>query len=386
MKHRNIKLYYLLETVSALALGSIIPAYVLFFRQNGVTLFEVAVLAAVFEATVLVFEIPTGKFADRYGRKLSVAFGFLLFLFSGVIFLSCKSFYGFLAAEIMFGLAETFISGALEALAVDSIEETDRETLLSKLFGNRTICRSGGFLFGMIWGGYLAGIALDWLFLPLTILFGLAFVISILLKEMKNREEGENRKRAELFGLWRTIFNNRAVMALFAVGLLANFAFEPADQYWQVLFDEIRLLDPYWFGLLTGAGLVLAAVLARAGERFYKYPKAILSLLFIVVAGGFYASAELSMPYAVAGIIMFFTIKSLIQPIISTNLNIHFESAGRAASLSGYNLTCSIGEVAAGLLAGVLVGAIGVGNLFLWAGVAALMIPIVYYLLTLKPK
>jgi len=37
---------------------------------------------------------------------------------SALIFWKFRSLPGFLAAEIIFGIAETFISGALEALAV----------------------------------------------------------------------------------------------------------------------------------------------------------------------------------------------------------------------------------------------------------------------------
>ena len=118
---RNIKVFLLAETVLAACGGFILPIYVLYFRYFCITLFQVALLAAVFEASVLVFEIPTGLFADRYGRKLSVGIGFFLFAVSGLVFLLYRNFTGFLMAEVLFGLAEAFISGAGEALAVDSI-------------------------------------------------------------------------------------------------------------------------------------------------------------------------------------------------------------------------------------------------------------------------
>lgn len=387
MAERNLKLFYFIEAVTALALGIIIPAYVVYFREYGVSLLEVAVLAAVFEGTILAFELPTGKFADRFGRKLSSMVGLFLLGLSGLVFNRFLSFYGFLAAEILFGLAETFISGALEALVVDGLEEESKKTRLSRIFANRTIFRNGGLLIGMIAGGYLAGLAIETLFLPVVVIAVIALGASLFLREPKSREyRVAAAKTYSLKQLFDIVKGNRLILGLFAVGLLANFAFEPADQFWQVLLHEIRGIDIRLFGFLTGTGLVLTAILARLTERYYRRPTIFFTVVFVLVAMGFIAASKMAVYPAIAGLIAFFSLKSLIQPVFSTNLNLEYAAMNRATFLSSFNLTCSIGEVAAALAAGLMVTFLGVPNLFLAAAVVAPIIIVVFRLILLKSR
>jgi len=51
----QIKVYYLIQFLSSLAFGSIIPIYVLYFRDYQINLFQIALLAS-----ILLFELPTG--------------------------------------------------------------------------------------------------------------------------------------------------------------------------------------------------------------------------------------------------------------------------------------------------------------------------------------
>ena len=80
---RNIRIFLTTEAILAAFGGFILPIYVLYFRYFNITIFEVAILAVVFEASVLLFELPTGLFADKCGRKLSVIIGFAIFSASG---------------------------------------------------------------------------------------------------------------------------------------------------------------------------------------------------------------------------------------------------------------------------------------------------------------
>lgn len=164
--------------------GLILPVYVIYFRLYDVTLFQVALLAAVFESTIILSELPTGIFADRYGRKLSTAIGFFFLIISGAVFLGWKSFYGFLAAEIIFGIGETFISGVLEALAVDSTAENDRAGTLSRLFSARTVVKTSSLSLGMIAGGMIGGAAPKYLFLPFALILFVGLLSAFLLKEV----------------------------------------------------------------------------------------------------------------------------------------------------------------------------------------------------------
>ncbi len=363
----------------ALAGGIILPVYVVYFRHWNVTLFEVAVLAAVFEATIIVFEVPTGIFADRFGRKLSTLTGFLFFSISGFIFFSFRSFWGFLIAEIVFGVAETFISGALEALAVESLESDEQQ---AGLFASRSAFRTFGILVGMVSAGYIADKYLAELFIPVIILGVFGIVLSLLLKEVRATSEGNNGSSGSSESIIEIIAGNRAIMALFAVGLLANFVYEGPDQFWQVLFSEIKRISPLNFGYLTAIGLILVTVSIKFTERLYDKLSSYLTVIFLITAISFFVISKLSIYPAMAGIVAYFALKEFVRPAISTHLNRRFESSNRATYLSTYNLTCSVGEVLAGVIAGIVALKFGVVFIFYFSFGAALLVPLVYFILS----
>lgn len=366
--------------ILSLSGGIIFPVYVLYFREFQITLFQVAVLAAVFEATIIIFEIPTGLFADRYGRRLSTITGFILFSLAGIIFFEFRNFAGFLIAEGLFGLAETFISGAMEALAVDSIDKQERKGKLATLFANRTIIKTSALLIGMITGGLLAEWRLPALFLPLLGFSAIGAVLALLLVEPEP-EPIADKDKAPGPSLWKFIWGNPVVAALFAVGLLANFIYEPIDQFWQVLFSEIREIDPAFFGLMTASGLGLVIIFTRWLKKLYHYLTAYLAACFIILSVALYLAALSDRYPAVVGIVVYFSIKEMVRPVISTHLNRHLESKNRATYLSAYNLTCSIGEVAASLLAGILAAQFGVVFLFYFGSMTATVLIGIYLVL-----
>jgi len=161
------------------------------------------------------------------------------------------------------------------------------------------------------------------------------------------------------------------VTALFAVGLLSNFVYEPVDQFWQVLFSEVKTLGAWYFGIITAAGMVLVVIFAGFSKRLYKWP-------------GFYFSGAFIL---MAGIIVYFALKELIRPLISTHLNRHFESANRATMLSAYNMVCSIGEVIAGVMAGILAQKYGILFVFKFSIFGVLAVIMTYLSIScIRPK
>jgi DHA3 family tetracycline resistance protein-like MFS transporter len=378
---RNIRLYYAIESILSLTGGIILPVYVVYFRNFDITLFQVAFLAALFEATIIIFEVPTGTLADKYGRKLSTIIGLLLYALSGFIFFRFTNFVGFIIAEIIFGIAETFISGALEALAVDSLDESKRDNYLPKLFANRTLFKTSFLLIGILLGGFLAGSYLSNLFVPFILIALIGFVLALFLKEARIITSSEGKRKDSQFSIKQLLLRNPIVLALFAVGLFANFAYEPADQFWQVLFSEIKNIEASYFGMIAAAGLILVIAVSKFSGKLYNRLSLYLSICFILIALSLYITANLTIYPALAGIVIYFALKELIRPVISAHLNRALSSERRATYLSAYNMTCSVGEVIAGITAGLLAARFGVLFIFYFSAVAAVFVMVVFLII-----
>jgi MFS family permease len=151
--NRRVLPYYLIQFLSSLSLGVIIPVFVLYFRHRHLNLFEIAALAAIFEGSIVLFELPTGLVANLYGRKLSVVLSFFVIGAAGVIFRLSTIFWALAVAEIVQGLGETLKSGAFEAWMVDSLKEEGQDQEIRGVFARGVRFERTGYLLGLVAGG-----------------------------------------------------------------------------------------------------------------------------------------------------------------------------------------------------------------------------------------
>ncbi|MEZ5357990.1 MAG: MFS transporter [Candidatus Zixiibacteriota bacterium] len=365
---RNITVFLICEAMLASFGGFILPVYVLYFRYFGINLLQIALLAAVFEASVLVFEIPTGLFADRFGRKVSVIIGFFIFAVSGAIFIFYRDFTGFLIGEILFGLGEAFISGAAEALAVDSITSADRESMLKTVFTRRSRVRIVCTALFMMSAGWVFAQHPEFVFYP--VLIGSIGGLCAAFFFEKNPPQGNERQKffTPIIGMFRQIRVLTVLRIIFLVSLVANFSFEGADQYWQVLCSEMFDIDVTYFGVMTALGAVLAFIFV--GPVVRRFSGNLSMPLLIILLGGVAISSmpnisDILLPTL---IVIYFICKELIIPLFSTTINTVISSEGRATFLSGYNLTCSIGEVLSGVMVGYIAAYLGLPVVFVLCG------------------
>lgn len=375
----NSSVYIITEAILAAFGGFILPIYVLYFRYYNITLFEVALLAAVFEASVLIAEMPTGLLADRFGRKLSVGIGFGLFTISGLIFVLFRHLTGFIVAEVLFGVAEAFISGAAEALAVDSIPPEKKKPMLRRLYSMRSRVRIAVTAICMITAGYLFSRNVSVTFYPVLVGGATGVLITFLYIENRKSADGAapGRFLQPIRLMFRRLRSSAVLKIIFILALTANFAFEAADQYWQVLLSELFEVDVKYFGYMTAAGAILAFILV--GPVVRRSSGSVPMPLFILLVSGVIIS---SLPNAPAVIIpyllmLYFVTKELISPLFSYTINTAIGSEGRATFISGYNLTCSIGEVGSGLVVGIIASRLGLPVVFVVGGSVLVVVVIV---------
>jgi predicted MFS family arabinose efflux permease len=98
-----------------------IPVIVLFYEAQGLSLSQAVLLKAILSAAIFVGELPSGYFADRFGRKNALVLGAALWLGGWLIYCTQGSFTWFALAEILAGFGGSLVSGADSAIAYDSL-------------------------------------------------------------------------------------------------------------------------------------------------------------------------------------------------------------------------------------------------------------------------
>ena len=87
------------------------PFILLIFMQNGLTFLQIGVLYSVRDLSNYILEIPTGVFADAFGRRKSMVLAFSAYIASFLVFFFFVDFYIYILAMVLFGLGEAFRSG-----------------------------------------------------------------------------------------------------------------------------------------------------------------------------------------------------------------------------------------------------------------------------------
>jgi MFS family permease len=360
----KIRVYSIVRLLNSFALGTILPVYVLYFRHYQINLFQIAMLAAIFEASILIFEMPTGIVADTYGRKISVILSALVSVISGIFFIFFPILLGFIIAEILNGLGETLRSGALEAWLVDSLKHEGKEEKVKHAFAQGTKYRIIGNLSGLILGGYLASLDIKLVWVPFTIVF---FILNIFLF-LKMKEEyriektvsgrilskvSETIKRSLI-----VIKSQKLIWALLLLALLSEFSFETISQYWQVHFSENLFIKTEYFGWILVISSVITLLLidkvTRLSEKFKHEVSSLVILEILFVLSLLVIALTFSPILAILFFILLQSFASFKEPIFLDLYNKHIPSEQRATLLSFQSLVGSGGEVLAGLCIGIV--------------------------------
>ncbi|HVX23868.1 MAG TPA: MFS transporter [Candidatus Saccharimonadales bacterium] len=113
---------------------SISAAYVTpFFLQNGLTLAQIFLLQSIFSVAFLLWEIPSGLIADRFGRAFSIKLSAPLAAGAQIAYGFSHSFWQFVVWELVLALANGLISGIDTALLLDSLKAEGRESEFVRL-------------------------------------------------------------------------------------------------------------------------------------------------------------------------------------------------------------------------------------------------------------
>lgn len=134
------------------------PVFTILFLDFGLTVAQFSLLNAVWAATIVMAEVPSGALADTIGRKRLLVFATMTMVAEiGLIaFLPRENltlvFWVFLVNRILSGLAEAAASGADEALAYDALACQGNPDDWGRVLEVLTRCQSIGFIVAMTLG------------------------------------------------------------------------------------------------------------------------------------------------------------------------------------------------------------------------------------------
>lgn len=178
---RDLRLFRLYRFLSTSYLFA--PVVVVFFGSRGLSVTEITLLNTVYCATVMLFEVPTGVLADRWGRRRAMILGSLLMALGCLIDWQGHSFLAFAVGEGLLALGMTLTSGADSAYLYDLLRDAGRADEYRRLEGAASAAKLAGAAVALAVGGWLAHRDVGLTYLLTALVCIAASVVAALLAE-----------------------------------------------------------------------------------------------------------------------------------------------------------------------------------------------------------
>ena len=364
--------------VVAFSFSPFVVLAVYFVRVVHMSPLQLVLTGTVMEASIFVFEVPTGAFADTYGRRLSLVVSFLVQGTAIVIVGLVPSFWAIAAAWALWGFGYTFQSGTWEAWLADEIG-------VDRLGGVLMRATRLGYASGI--AGLLVGVAIATWSLRVAVVFGGVVTIAaglaciVLMPEIGWTRKAPELRLSPARELTRTagagaryVRAQPLVLLLIGATLVSGASKEAFDRLWEAHFirdvglPHVWSLDPIvWFGLfgvlLSLVGLAASTVLIRRfeGAGDATLARGLLWMTTVLAAAAVAFGLAESLAVALCALLVAQAMRSLLSPITMTWLNRQItDSSVRATVISIVGQSDAVGEAAGGPALGAIGNAFGI--------------------------
>ncbi len=186
---RDLQLFHVYRFLSTSYL--FLPVLVKFFQQRGLDFTEIALLNTVYALTAIVFEVPTGALADRFGRCRAMLLGSLMMAIGCVVDFGGKGFWTFALGEGLLALGMTLTSGADSAYLYDLLRSAGREHEYRRHEGSATAAKLIGAAAALVLGGLIGRYSVGTTYAVSAAVCGAAALVAMMMREPAFEREDE---------------------------------------------------------------------------------------------------------------------------------------------------------------------------------------------------
>jgi len=342
-------IYMTLVAISALCFSIAFTTSAIYrFEMAQLNPLQLVLVGTVLEASVFLFEIPTGIVADIYSRRLSVIIGYAL---------------------IGVGLMVEGMWPLLDAWLADELGEERLPQIYLRGSQFRQVASFIGIFIGV-------GIATFRLNIPMLVggsgLLGLAIFLWFLMPESgfspapeDERETWQTMKKTFTASL-HSIRARPLLITILGITLIYGLYSEAADRLWEAHFLENFNLPPlgtwdtlYWFAIINGAVMLISLGVVEWVKRRNDqmgHQQTTIPMLIVLSAGLslgliFFGLAT-NFAIALAAYGAFAVMRSTLHPIYSAWINRGIDSKVRATVLSTIGQMDAIGQTVGGPILG----------------------------------
>ncbi|MGE5679222.1 MAG: MFS transporter [Pseudomonadota bacterium] len=365
--------------LNSFSTGILLPVFNLVMLERGSTLQTLPLLLAVYSATVLCMELPSGICADKYGRRevflMSCTFQFIAFS----LLLAADDMLWLVFAVIFHGLGRAFSSGSLDALIIDQALMEKGEGCLAGVTARMALLDGLGLAVGGIAGGLLADMAgSNTANIILRIVFCVVLFIVVLffIKEQPMHEKEVIITMAEHLRKGKGLLSAAPGLSYLLAGAFFTGIFlTSVETYWQPAFMQLNDSEgsTWLLGVIVFSGfasvavgnLIVQKLLEKSSGSWWSIYNACRLILAACISA-------FALQKGSVGFILWYSLAYMLlgsgNVAESTLINRLTPNNMRASILSLSSLLLQIGALGSSLLYSVLIMKLHFSGIWLLAG------------------
>lgn len=246
----------------------LLPIWQLFYTlQLGMSLTQAMILSSSGWIVTAIANIPTGAWADKFGRVKLFRIGIILCIFANLPMFFTTNYWILLTFSIIAGFASSMLDGSLEANVMDSYEKAGLPKKESSWFASSQMTAAYiGRISSGIAGAVLYGM---WAFAPLLadiLILGAVLIQSLLIREIRAEEPSQLPSWHFLKAVFEHIKSSRVLVLFLIVTLTISVG---CESFWTAFqqYLQLRNVPTEAFGVVFG---IIAAVSAFSSWGYRK--------------------------------------------------------------------------------------------------------------------
>lgn len=295
--------------------------YIYLIQVMQLSLFQIGTLFSIRGIIIYIFEVPSGIFADQYGKKTELMFCFIFYIASFFFFFLGGSYAIVAVAMVFFGLGEAFRSGTHKAMIYAYLEQKG-------WFEHKTFVYGRTRSFSLIGSSLSAFTAIfliiklprmQWIFLFSIIPYILDFLLIWSYPDTLN-EPVESTFSIKKFFTYsieqiKNVFANKSLRKVVISSSLFDAIFKVLKDYIQPILKDIILVSGIYIVVSMGADNQLKIILGLIYGVMYIFSSWVSRNVYRLNLK-FKSDKLMDISFDILGIvffIMFFAIKTKIM-------------------------------------------------------------------------
>ena len=339
----------LIISLRLLGIFLMLPVFSVFaVRYPGATLPLAGIAFGVYPLTQSFLQIPLGWASDRWGRKLLILFGLLLFTVGSLICGFARDIVELIVARAIQG------SGAIASVALAALADLTRPSVRAQAFTITGIVIGATFMLGLLSGPVLAAhIGFNEMFYLLAFMGVIAMLITGLFFPSMTPPKQES-----LGSGLRAVLQNRELRLIYLASFVLSFTLNMFFFVYPLSWTELGLQkSELWKVYLI---IFFPSVLLGFPSVRYAEKRGRLWLLsrisWLLIAVGYLAylvgATQEWLLYISGG--TFFIGYTVFQPLLPSFLTQRVALQGRGAATGCYNFSGFLGAALGGMPGGIL--------------------------------